>query len=348
MKFEVGEIVVINACKHGHGFKIGEKVRITDVRKVNYCAESLDRKDRWAIEDDEISPVKQPFIVISKRNREVMAEIKEGKKVVKSAKATCNLSDEFDFEVGAKLAFKRLMGEGVNPDVNADGYKIGDKVKALIPVGGLRINNAIGEVFDFDTDCSGKEIVCVKFYCNINGGTGKHTKEKHCWNVYSYNLVKIVFREVERPAKVGDWIKVVNSIACDHVGYNNGEILKVESLYRGYEVQGVVEKPYHIVAREYVVLENYQPDSNTESKPFVKAKVGDKIEIINAMGGHGPIVKNGDVFMITSIDDYTVKTSHNVFFDEDAEYIIAEEAPRKPLSDFSIEELLTEIKRRMK
>ena len=50
-------------------------------------------------------------IVIYPKGREVIATIKEGKKVVKTAKATCNPSDTFNFEYGAKLAFRRLMGE---------------------------------------------------------------------------------------------------------------------------------------------------------------------------------------------------------------------------------------------
>ena len=50
-------------------------------------------------------------ITIRQKGRKVIAVMTEDGKYVKSAKAKCSPTDVYDFEVGAKLAFSRLMGE---------------------------------------------------------------------------------------------------------------------------------------------------------------------------------------------------------------------------------------------
>lgn len=50
-------------------------------------------------------------IIIYRNGSEVVALHKENGKTVKSAKAICSPEDKFDFNVGAKSAFDRLMGE---------------------------------------------------------------------------------------------------------------------------------------------------------------------------------------------------------------------------------------------
>jgi hypothetical protein len=50
-------------------------------------------------------------IVITADEKETLARLFEGGKVVKSATAKCSPEDEFDFATGARLAFDRLLGE---------------------------------------------------------------------------------------------------------------------------------------------------------------------------------------------------------------------------------------------
>lgn len=65
-------------------------------------------------------------IVIFRKDREVIALDKStGKKAV----AKCSPEDTFDFKVGAKLAFERLMT--TSKIVKQDKYKVGDKVKIV-------------------------------------------------------------------------------------------------------------------------------------------------------------------------------------------------------------------------
>ena len=53
---------------------------------------------------------RREFIVIHRSGNVMTAEHRVNREVIKSAKATCALSDTFDFDAGAKLAFDRLMG----------------------------------------------------------------------------------------------------------------------------------------------------------------------------------------------------------------------------------------------
>ena len=63
MKYKEGDKVKIVACKRGHGFDIGEVVRITEVNQVNYRAEYLDGHDFWLVGDDEIEPANETTLI---------------------------------------------------------------------------------------------------------------------------------------------------------------------------------------------------------------------------------------------------------------------------------------------
>jgi hypothetical protein len=167
------------------------------------------------------------------------------------------------------------------------------------------------------------------------------------------NVVEYIptVREVYRPAEVGEWIKIVDADSDAHYGYNNGDIFKVDKLFLGYEKEGAVEKPYHIVSREYVVLENYQPEKPEPKPVFKKAKVGDKIKIVKDGVLHRTNVKIGDFHIVTGADGQGVWTASEYFWDEKEEYIIIEEAPKPErvmprLEAATMDELLSEIKRR--
>jgi hypothetical protein len=156
-------------------------------------------------------------------------------------------------------------------------------------------------------------------------------------------------REVKREARVGEIIKVVNADSTYHYGYDNGDIIKVEKLHDEYFKNGVVMKPYHIIAREYVVLENFDYSVFPKNAPFVKAKVGDKIKVVKGGIGHGPEVKKDDVMVVDEVNRFSVgannprSTGRNWFEDKYQEYIIIEEAPEvkkfQPIPQSVIEEV---------
>lgn len=70
-------------------------------------------------------------IHIYRHDNEVIATLKTGKQTTKTAKAKCNPADEFKFEIGAKLAFHRLIGkeEKTVREVHRPA-KIGEWIKA--------------------------------------------------------------------------------------------------------------------------------------------------------------------------------------------------------------------------
>ncbi len=126
-------------------FKVGDKVRILDGSKIkdytggwcmgNHIGEihtiksvntnSYGRRIGYRFTDIEcvydergLAPVKPETIVIYRNGDEVIALDKStGKKAV----AKCSPKDEFDFSIGAKLAFERLFRD-------PHEFKVGDKI----------------------------------------------------------------------------------------------------------------------------------------------------------------------------------------------------------------------------
>ncbi len=174
------------------------------------------------------------------------------------------------------------------------------------------------------------------------------------------------YREVKRPAKVGEWIKIVD-ISFYHDGYSNGDILRVEELHKEHEKNGVVMKPHHIVAYEYVVLEPIAPtneaaSATNQSEPrYVEvnrqAKVGELIKIVKK-GAHGPELNVGDIHRVTGkANSGTIGTDKGNRFigTEHNEYVVLEPVavssqPKATIDIKSIsdDELLAEVLRRLK
>ncbi|HBS60908.1 MAG TPA: hypothetical protein DEA44_16800, partial [Firmicutes bacterium] len=73
------------------------------------CFDGHPRSDWW-IYNDSVRPIQNKIIITTNGNT-TLARLYEDKKVIKSAEAKCSPEDTFDFAVGAKLAFERLMGE---------------------------------------------------------------------------------------------------------------------------------------------------------------------------------------------------------------------------------------------
>lgn len=135
-------------------FNVGDKVRILDGSKIkdytfDWVSNMSKYVDRTATIDEIIenksgkiaywlegfpykwderglAPAENQTIVIYRNGNDVIAK---DKSTGKSAKARCSKEDTFDFNVGAKLAFERLMGQGRK-------FKVGDKV-----IGNAKANN---------------------------------------------------------------------------------------------------------------------------------------------------------------------------------------------------------------
>ena len=104
---------------------------------------------------------------------------------------------------------------------------------------------------------------------------------------------KNTVKEVERPAEVGEYIKITNGIPIFKMYYKNGDILKVYKRNDGIAFAGVFcdldKKVFNLINNngniiifdgEYVVLEGYKPKKELSYKEVNRiAKAGDYIKI---------------------------------------------------------------------
>ena len=105
-KFKVGDKVF---CKEYGNGTIKEIVTTVMPEIPYYVVFEIGKE--FYLSEDRLSLVNvREFIVIHRSGNVMTAEHRVNREVIKSAKATCALSDTFDFDAGAKLAFDRLMG----------------------------------------------------------------------------------------------------------------------------------------------------------------------------------------------------------------------------------------------
>lgn len=85
-------------------------------------------------------------------------------------------------------------------------------------------------------------------------------------------------REVKRKAKVGEYIKVVYAMPC-LIPYKNGDIFKVNCVTTSGCICKKSEENVGLWHKEYVVLENYEPEKEPEKKDEIC--VGDTVKVTN-------------------------------------------------------------------
>lgn len=157
---------------------------------------------------------KRKPVIIYRNGQDVIALDKEtGEKAV----AKCHPNDEFDFAIGAKIAFGRLyhsqdyISEG-NEAKCKPKFQVGDRVRCIkrdYEIGGINIVNELGVIREAETGASS---VLVEFDNNIGGhsGNGKG-KDNHCWWIMnSSEYLELVDNKDAKEINVGDRVKVTN------------------------------------------------------------------------------------------------------------------------------------------
>ena len=87
---------------------------------------------------------------------------------------------------------------------------------------------------------------------------------------------EIDVREVNRRAKKGEYVKIVNAVSS-YGNYKNGDILQIVDDTHGYAMYG--HKPNEALHdKEYVALEGYKPEKHGKPKEPHKFKVGDIVK----------------------------------------------------------------------
>lgn len=218
--------------------------------------------------------------------------------------------------------------------------------------------------------CNGKELTDTKWNLykeSTHYGFYNSSENGICYGTFNGRIhVKVPYtpnyRVIKRPAKVGEWIKVVSPDSTMHEGYRMGDLIHVDELTRDTE-NGIVIKPFHIVQREYIVLEPITPAIETVTQPEPqykevkrKAEIGDLIKIVK-VGHHNPRLILGDIHKVN--EENVCRGLHtdkrNVFNSgEHDEYVVLEPVPvpvqpkvTADLTSISDEELLTELSRRL-
>lgn len=88
MKFKVGDKVRVIAKKHGHGFNIGEIVKIEEISDRDYKCSSLEKNELWWMGEDEFTKVK--FIKSDLKDGDIVTYRNGLKKIVSGDKLCGN------------------------------------------------------------------------------------------------------------------------------------------------------------------------------------------------------------------------------------------------------------------
>lgn len=165
---------------------------------------------------------KRKPVIIYRNGQDVIALDKEtGEKAV----AKCHPNDEFDFAIGAKIAFGRLyhsqdyISEG-NEAKCKPKFQVGDRVRCIkedCEIRSINIVNELGVIREAETGASS---VLVEFDNNIGGhsGGGKG-KDNHCWWVMnSSEYLELVDNKDAKEINVGDRVKVIDT-GCAYNSY---------------------------------------------------------------------------------------------------------------------------------
>lgn len=150
----VGTIVVVDKPESYSEKTIGVETIGVKFDKKFYGGHSLKRRCEWGygqwVYPDCTELIGDNKIVITTDGATTTARFYDGKKVIKAAKAKCSPEDEFDFNIGAKIAFDRLVGNEIkNPRKYYDGKVVFSENTGGFKEGVLYVFRSNGNVEDF-------------------------------------------------------------------------------------------------------------------------------------------------------------------------------------------------------
>nr|DAF72318.1 MAG TPA: ubiquitin ligase [Caudoviricetes sp.] len=264
-----------------------------DELSYDYTYSSYERVKKYVFKN--LTPPKQE-IHITCKGRETHAILKEDGKVVKHTIAKCHPKDEFDFEMGSKIAYDRLFGMDImkNPfclehldisntetircelgDKSRYNFKVGDKVK-------IRQWNNMVEEFGLDaygniktrghTFSKGMKYLCGKIATikDFDKGCGGHLVlefsdkiEDNCWDYALWHYTTDMLEPyTPRLAKVGEYVRVIDN-TLGH-GFSINQIVKcvyADNYYTNKFVDSTGGL-WYMGLQDYEILDDYVPSFN--------------------------------------------------------------------------------------
>lgn len=198
----VGVIKRIDTCVTKLPYAVELREENTE---YNNCSGHCRKKiDYWCCDEmlELVRRKSNECIVIYRKDSDVIAlDKRTGKKAV----AKCSPDDEFDFNIGAKLAFERLT-EKKYRIVKQDKYEIGDKVK-FVDKYSTGINaDFLGKVLTIEDVRIVYRTICYKVKVNHRKEGGSKTR----WLCDSWIEGKAVEVKESDEIKVGDYVKIVD------------------------------------------------------------------------------------------------------------------------------------------
>lgn len=210
-------------------------------------------------------------IVIDYSDATTTATLYNGEKAIKSATINRCHSDKPSahaaaIEVIDKLLAKQVKQPKPKKPAEKDGFKVGDRVIINVPKPGTahKAHGKRGTIVALENDDCDENMLVVELDEPVyNHDCLGQTKPGHGCYAYAEQLVheqpaKPEVREVERRAKVGEWVKIVRADSFPDEKYKDGDILQV--ITNGYSLDYLSCGGSGVNRSEYVVLEGYQPE----------------------------------------------------------------------------------------
>lgn len=224
--------------------------------------------------------------IYESKNNTITALLKEGKETIKNTIVKCHPKDEYNFNIGAKIALDRLTDE--------EKFEEFSVVFTSKPQGQLGEYVTIGKIYTsqegriiYDNGFAGEKYENANQYINEN-------KSYECYEV----------KKVKRVPEVGEYVEILNTNIFNI--FKKGDIKKVAKVitsnYKNnthliqYEENGEYINIY-----DYAVLEGYKPIK--DFKPYLKSTQSDTIygkigEETNLKDILGIPLKVGDIVKI--------------------------------------------------
>lgn len=264
---------------------MGKVVKIERIVSSRYVVRDSKNDCDWIFRDDDLEPVNETIVIYRKDNEVIALDKATGDKAI----ARCNPADEYDFRIGAKLAFERLMNG------NKENITVEDMRKRLKSYCGNRL-------------CSGCKLKSPTCRC----GCGAHFMSKDGAGNYTmsnkeikdaFNIVFGTGFKEDKPKelhkfKVGDIVKGNSEsdekYAVTTSNMTRGKVVSVTDAFITIKILSHKTMPEE-VGEEYVGIESKYFDLVEKAPKLYNGKIiftkGDSI----FKTGHVYEVKDGRI-----------------------------------------------------